>query len=110
MPPTSPETGYGYIEIGDDYQNMNNIGIAIKRFTEKPNYNKAKEMVSSGKYLWNSGIFLAKASVIINEIKNYRLDLHDLCVKSLSGKRDLNFLRLDKDPFLNVQIFLLILP
>jgi len=58
-------------------------------------------MVSSGKYLWNSGIFLAKASVIINEIKKFRLDVHDSCVKALSGsKKDLNFLRLDKEPFL----------
>ena len=101
IPPTSPETGYGYIETDHNYNSMNNIGLAIKRFTEKPNENKAKEMFSSGKYLWNSGIFLARASVIINEIKRFRLDVYDSCVKAFSGsKKDLNFLRLDKDPFL----------
>ena len=42
-------------------------------------------MVLSGKYLWNSGIFLAKASVIINEIKKFRLDVYNSCLNALSG-------------------------
>tara|TARA_Y100000589_G_scaffold332001_1_gene388516 strand:- start:7071 stop:8507 length:1437 start_codon:yes stop_codon:yes gene_type:complete len=98
--PTSPETGYGYIETNENYKETKNIGFAIKRFTEKPNKNEAKEMILSGRYLWNSGIFLAKASVIIKEIKKFRKDIYNSCVNSLSGcKKDLNFLRLAKVPF-----------
>ena len=68
--PNKPETGYGYIEIGDNYQNMKNMGIAIKRFTEKPDYKTALKFLEDQSFTWNSGIFMFKASTIIEEI-NY---------------------------------------
>lgn len=66
--PTYPETGYGYIEISEQLQD----GVyKIKRFTEKPSYDKAKIFVESGGFLWNSGIFMFKAETIIEELKKY---------------------------------------
>jgi len=102
VPPIAPETGYGYIETEGQFEAVSNIGIPIIRFTEKPNKDRAKEMISTGRFLWNSGIFLSKASVIIKEIKKFRPDIYKSCVNALSGcKKDLDFWRLDIDPFLN---------
>jgi len=64
--PTRPETGYGYIEIGEKLGD----GIYdVKRFTEKPNLKKAAEFIKRGTFFWNSGIFLWKVKKIINEVK-----------------------------------------
>ncbi|RXP45907.1 mannose-1-phosphate guanylyltransferase [Lutibacter sp. HS1-25] len=60
--PTKPETGYGYIE----YQNDDVIS-----FREKPNTETAKDFISKGNFLWNSGMFCFKASVFIEELKKY---------------------------------------
>jgi len=67
--PTRPETGYGYIEIGEKLED--NI-YNVKRFTEKPNLKKAAEFIKSGTFFWNSGIFLWKVKKIINEVKTYQ--------------------------------------
>ncbi len=102
VPPNSPETGYGYIETENQFEGLSNIGIPIIRFTEKPNKEKAKEMISTGRFLWNSGIFLSKASIIVKEIKKFRPDVYEACINSLSEcKKDLNFWRIGIDPFLN---------
>lgn len=59
--PVRPETGYGYIQIGDEAQ----PGIRkVKTFTEKPDLELAKVFLSTGEFFWNSGIFLWKASTI----------------------------------------------
>lgn len=59
--PSRPETGYGYIQVGDEVAE----GIRhVKTFTEKPNLELAKVFVDSGEFFWNSGIFLWRASVI----------------------------------------------
>lgn len=60
--PTKPETGYGYIEY------TNNDVIS---FREKPNEATAKEFISKGNFLWNSGMFCFKASVMLNELKEF---------------------------------------
>ncbi len=53
--PTRPETGYGYIETGERTRD----GVhRVKRFTEKPNVEKAQEFVEAGNYYWNSGMFV----------------------------------------------------
>ena len=59
--PVRPETGYGYIQIGDEAEE----GIRkVKTFTEKPNLELAKVFLNTGEFFWNSGIFLWKASTI----------------------------------------------
>ena len=67
---TSPEIGFGYIESFD--QISKNCEVSkIKRFIEKPTKEKAIQFFKDSHFLWNSGIFLFKASTILNEIKKY---------------------------------------
>ena len=73
IPPRSPHTGYGYIQI--DKQIKNNL-YKVKTFKEKPNLKTAKEFVKDGGYLWNAGIFAVKASVALKEIKKYMPNLY----------------------------------
>lgn len=60
--PTRPETGYGYIQIG---QHIKDDICKVKTFTEKPDLEMAKVFISTGEFFWNSGIFLWKASAIL---------------------------------------------
>ena len=70
--PTRPETGYGYIQIGQEIE----PGILkVKTFTEKPDLELAKVFVESGEFFWNSGIFLWTADSIINALHTYAPDL-----------------------------------
>jgi len=66
--PTRPETGYGYIEVGDPVAD----GIsAVTRFVEKPDRAKAQEFLAGGKHLWNAGMFFFRASVMREAIANH---------------------------------------
>ena len=66
--PSRPETGYGYIEAGDK------IGehlYRVRRFTEKPNHQRAEEFVAAGNYFWNSGMFVWSARTLANAIREH---------------------------------------
>ncbi|AND83370.1 NTP transferase domain-containing protein [Clostridium tyrobutyricum] len=68
--PTRPETGYGYIEMGE----LINTCIAsfkVERFLEKPNLEVAKDLILKGNYLWNSGMFVWRADVFLREMQKY---------------------------------------
>jgi mannose-1-phosphate guanylyltransferase len=66
--PTRAETGYGYIETGSTLES----GIqGVRRFTEKPNQEKAEEFVAAGNYYWNSGIFLWSARTLANAMREH---------------------------------------
>ena len=97
--PTKPETGYGYIEANDLItENLNTS--SVKKFIEKPNKELAEKLFRDKHYLWNSGIFLFKSSVILKELKKFEPELVNTCKKSLlKSKKDLDFIRLDKDSF-----------
>ncbi|MFA3782043.1 mannose-1-phosphate guanylyltransferase [Melioribacteraceae bacterium 4301-Me] len=73
--PTRPETGYGYIQF-DDKQLSQNIHKVLT-FAEKPNFATARRFIESGDFLWNSGMFVWRVDVILNEIKTYMPDLYD---------------------------------
>ena len=98
--PTKPETGYGYIEA-ENFLDFNKIsGSKIKKFIEKPNFKKAKSLILSKKYSWNSGIFLVKGKLILNEIKRLEPDIYSICKDSLSTNiYDLSFQRLKENRF-----------
>ena len=68
--PSSPETGYGYIEMGERTQG-NIATYKVIRFTEKPNIEVAKDFLLKGTYLWNSGMFMFRADVILREFEKY---------------------------------------
>jgi len=101
--PASPETGYGYIHLADKIQDINGQSIhAISGFTEKPDRPTAEGYLSSGDYLWNSGIFMMKASVWLEKIKLLQPLIHDACLSAFNkGETDGLFFRLDETSFLN---------
>jgi len=67
--PTRAETGYGYIETGDLTQN--DEALHVRRFTEKPNQNRAEDFVSAGNYYWNSGMFLWSARTLADAVREH---------------------------------------
>jgi len=68
--PTRPETGYGYIEMGERI-NGEMATFKVERFTEKPNIEVAKDFLLKGTYLWNSGMFVWRADVFLREMEKY---------------------------------------
>jgi mannose-1-phosphate guanylyltransferase len=66
--PTRAETGYGYIETGDDAPGES---LHVRRFTEKPSRNRAEEFVAAGNYFWNSGMFLWSARTLANAVREH---------------------------------------
>lgn len=97
--PNLPATGFGYIERGSAL-NANKNCYDVARFVEKPNLEKAKEFLASGNFFWNSGMFVFKASVYLNELQRHRPDIyaaaHQAWQKSI---HDLDFCRLDETSF-----------
>ena len=95
--PTEPATGYGYIESG---KALSTGAHAVKRFVEKPVLEKAKEMVASGSFYWNSGMFMFSAAQLLAEMKEFAPDVEKAASKAVSkSTRDLDFTRLDADHF-----------
>ncbi|MDC3031609.1 mannose-1-phosphate guanylyltransferase/mannose-6-phosphate isomerase [Prochlorococcus sp. AH-716-P08] len=98
--PNKPATGYGYIK-GNNFSNDKKITPSkISKFIEKPNEALAKELIKDKNYSWNSGIFIAKASVILAEIERFIPEILLLCKQALKKRvHDLEFKRLDKNFF-----------
>ncbi|MFD1292276.1 mannose-1-phosphate guanylyltransferase [Lutibacter holmesii] len=67
--PTKPETGYGYIEYANNDE--------VISFREKPNESTAKEFISKGNFLWNSGMFCFKAGVMLDELKDFTPEVYE---------------------------------
>ena len=74
--PTKPSEAYGYIKVN---RILNSTFLDVVEFVEKPNLSKAKTMLSNGNYFWNSGIFIAKSSLIINSVKKYANEIAEAC-------------------------------
>ena len=97
--PSSPETGYGYIESYEELS-INNSSSKIKKFIEKPNVELAQNLIKDRHYLWNSGIFIFKASVVLKELEKFEPELIKSCKDSLEkGKVDLDFFRINAETF-----------
>ncbi len=107
--PHAPETGYGYIKKGkiiagsrEDASLTQPEAVFIDAFVEKPDIEKAKEYLNSGNYCWNSGIFMFKASIVLNELKKFVPEIVDSCETALrEGTADLDFFRLEEASFGN---------
>jgi len=90
--PQSPETGYGYIRCGQ--------GVEVAAFVEKPDAETAASYVQSGDYLWNSGMFLSRASVWLEELDSNHPQMLKACESALGAStRDGDFRRVAKEPF-----------
>ncbi|WP_058553394.1 mannose-1-phosphate guanylyltransferase/mannose-6-phosphate isomerase [Thiohalocapsa sp. ML1] len=100
--PTKPETGYGYIRQGEPHARAGLAGAAYRlhAFVEKPDLATAEGYLASGEYLWNSGLFMLRASVWLRLIRRLRPDILAACEAALAGgSRDGDFLRLDTASF-----------
>ena len=94
--PSAAHTGYGYIKMGD----QDGIGFVVDKFVEKPSSDVACDYIESGSYLWNSGMFLFKASRYLEELEKFRPDIYESCVASADKlESDLDFLRVNKEVF-----------
>ncbi|WP_324770338.1 mannose-1-phosphate guanylyltransferase/mannose-6-phosphate isomerase [Pokkaliibacter plantistimulans] len=94
--PTEAHTGYGYIHRGRSIE----TGFAVDGFVEKPDVTTAQEYVNSGSYYWNSGMFMFRASVYLQELKQYRPDIFAACEAACATTRhDLDFMRIDDEAF-----------
>ena len=94
--PSEAHTGYGYIKMG----NQDGIGFVVDKFVEKPSSDVARDYIESGSYLWNSGMFLFKASRYLEELEKFRPDIYKSCVASADElESDLDFLRVNKEVF-----------
>lgn len=94
--PNAPHTGYGYIKRGSALGS----GFQVDTFVEKPDQARAESYLASGDYLWNSGIFLFKASAYLNALRQYAPDILDVCERAYAQRsEDLDFLRVDQEIF-----------
>ena len=99
--PDRPETGYGYIELG---QPSAVAAFAVKKFHEKPNLATAQKMLDVGHYLWNSGIFLFRASAMLAHARMLEPNMTKLVLQAVDGAReDKNFWHIDDAAWAKVQ-------
>lgn len=95
--PSHAETGYGYIRKGEE---QNNSTCKVEAFVEKPNQETAQVYLESGDYLWNSGMFVFRASRYIEELKAHAPQIYAACQAAFEElQQDLDFLRLDEELF-----------
>ncbi|MFM7642383.1 MAG: mannose-1-phosphate guanylyltransferase/mannose-6-phosphate isomerase, partial [Cyanobium sp.] len=96
--PTAPETGYGYIESAEPLSSEHPAPIA--RFVEKPDLATAESFLASGRFTWNSGMFLFRASAILAEVERLAPEVVSACRSALEhDSADLDFLRLEREAF-----------
>jgi len=95
--PTRPETGYGYIAIGEA------IGLGghkVSAFVEKPQREKASQMLEQGGFVWNSGMFMLPVQAFLEECEQLAPDVYAAARDAVaSAQRDLDFTRLDETAF-----------
>jgi mannose-1-phosphate guanylyltransferase/mannose-6-phosphate isomerase len=94
--PLGPETGYGYIRAATDTSLDAGAAQKVLQFVEKPDHATAVEYVASGKYYWNSGMFVFRASRYLEELSHFQPEIVAACSKALElAQKDFDFIRLD---------------
>ena len=99
--PDAPETGYGYIQAGAAFGSAADCGAChIARFVEKPDLATAQAYLDAGNYLWNSGLFMMRASVWLSAVEQCRADILAACQRAWdAGQTDGEFVRVGRDLF-----------
>ena len=103
--PTAPEVGYGYIQRAGG-KDQNNAYV-VERFVEKPDARTAQAYLDVGGYLWNSGMFVLRASTWFAALSEFRPDIYEASEKAWKSKTDdgsggVDFIRPGKDEFKNI--------
>ena len=90
---TRPETGYGWLEAGDEtHPGVHNL----TRFVEKPDAARAAALLADPRYLWNAGVFLARADVLVAAFRTHAPAIHDTVAAALAAATgDIGFTRID---------------
>ena len=97
--PTKPETGYGYIRRGQPLVGFDSLQ-RVAEFVEKPDATTATQYLACGEYLWNSGMFVLRAAVWLDELKRHRPDILQACEAAYSqGRQDGEFYRVSSGAF-----------
>lgn len=95
--PTEPATGYGYIEQGDALETG---ARTVKRFVEKPQASVAEDMLAAGGFFWNSGIFMCRVDLLLNELQAFAPEVLQAAREAVDNAAvDLDFVRLDLASF-----------
>jgi mannose-1-phosphate guanylyltransferase len=97
VPPTRPDTGYGYLEVGQPL----GTGFRVRRFVEKPTQAVARSMLRSGRFLWNAGMFLMSTATLEAELRRHcpkLLDALPRLVRQAPGYEEI-YKRLNFDSF-----------
>ena len=97
--PDYPETGYGYIDTAEKIGD----GFKVKKFVEKPNSETAKEYLKQNTFYWNSGIFMFKASTILNETVKHATEIAKVSEEfDFSESNQIPFINFDKMPNISI--------
>jgi mannose-1-phosphate guanylyltransferase len=95
--PTYPATGYGYIKLGNE---ISDYAASVENFTEKPQIRTALEYINDGGYLWNSGIFMFKASTFLEILKTHEPQIYSHAKAAVfNAEKDYDFIRLSEEDF-----------
>ncbi len=100
--PNEPNTGYGYIKCGENLLS----GKSVLKFIEKPNRLDAELFIKSGDYLWNSGIFCFKPSVLLKEFQKYQPELTgfiETCIENFDNNQAQDFVEVSSLNYANVE-------
>ena len=98
--PSYPETGYGYINVTDKHIEK---GFKVNKFVEKPDVELAEKYIEEGNYYWNSGIFMFKASVLLEELAKYSPDIYSkLDNFNFTSSDEIPFTEFDKMPNISI--------
>ena len=98
--PSYPETGYGYINTTNT---PIETGYIVNKFVEKPNESKALEYINAGNYYWNSGIFMFKASILLNEASKHTPDIYNKLKNfDFTKSSEIPYTEFDKMPSISI--------
>ncbi len=99
MQPHRAETAYGYLEVGPELADAPGVH-AVARFVEKPDAARAAELATSGRHLWNSGMFVFTARTLLAEMRAHAPEVVAAVEGAIAARRqDLDFIRLDPAAF-----------
>lgn len=102
--PSYCETGFGYIKTGGKVSN----GLKVIHFSEKPDSDTAKKFIQDKSYFWNSGIFMFKASILLEELSKYAPEIFEITEKiDMKNSTEIPFVEFDKMPNISIDYALM---
>ena len=102
--PKTASTGFGYIKTSNKIKN----GFKVESFKEKPDFKTAEEYIKNNSYYWNCGIFVYKASILMESLKKYANDIYEITQKfNFKIKEDIDYMTFDKYPSISLDYALI---